>query len=146
MSTNPTRRTAAGLAAGVLIAAVSACTNAPTSIHLEPTRPASTCATSIEVRDSDNGRAVCLAPGGTLRVYLGGEFGPNWGALKLTGNALAEVSPPPQFPAEIRGGVFTAVRPGQARVTTEAPACPAPTPGEMGCDSVRSFMVTVTVG
>lgn len=145
-----TLRVAAGLAGALLITALGACArtgpNEQNNSGGLPS-PVSTCPATVEALLDDNGKTVCVAPGGTLTVYLAdGSVSQMWGPLKLTGNALAPTDPTHQFPAETTGGVFMATHRGTAVITSAHAACPPPAKGQVACMAIQAFSLTVNVG
>jgi hypothetical protein len=99
----------------------------------------------VTVNETDNHASVCVPRGGTLEVYLHARAGQQWSKpvperpiLQPTASGKGALQ------VGVTAGFFTAVDPGQTRVTAQLVPCRGPKPGPM-CDVVEFFEVNVTV-
>ena len=99
------------------------------------------CASTVNVGVADDGRTVCVAPGGVVTLSLAGK---GWRAVSVTGTALTPKSASTTPDGEV--AAFNAGAAGSARLTTSRRNCPDPSPGQVSCMSIQAFSVTVTIG
>ncbi|WP_405589579.1 hypothetical protein [Streptomyces sp. NBC_01190] len=104
--------------------APSASASASTSASATP----SACGDRVIAGGTDS--TTCLRVGSVLRLRLGQDDG-----AAEHGAALKEVSP----------GVYLGVLKGRAEVSGSHRVCPKPGPGEVSCDAIRQWTVTVDV-
>jgi hypothetical protein len=103
---------------------------------------ANTCPKTLPLTEEDNQTEVCVAKGGTVTVILSGTG--QWKPVQVSGTGLSQQ---PTSTASTSGtaATFSATAAGTATITSSRNTCPEPSPGEMGCDAVQAFSVTVTV-
>lgn len=78
-----------------------------------------------------SGSEVCVGLGRTLRL----DFGQGNNSAHATGTALTQISP----------GVFRGARAGSAELSGQRRLCPTAKPGEVACDGIAGWRVTVRV-
>ncbi|MFJ8791156.1 hypothetical protein [Streptomyces sp. NPDC102462] len=113
-----------------------------------PPSPAPTaggCATTAELTAADNGRSLCLARGGVVRITLDGTAERPWKPLTASGDALKPVNPGFVILPGDAVAAYEAVTPGTARLTSTRPLCPEPGPGKVSCLGLQNWSVTIRV-
>jgi hypothetical protein len=101
---------------------------------------------TVTLTEADNGRAICLAPGTRIEVYLHGSDTAPWSPIQLDGAALRPVaSGKGALARDVTGGFFAAERAGTARLSSSRPACPSAPAGAVRCGAEQGFQVEVTV-
>lgn len=124
--------------AGCAAAVPSAPAPAPSASSISP-------APVVTVTEADAGRTVALRPGQRLEVYLHGAAQNLWSQPAAAGPALEPAaSGKLSLPVGVTGAAFQAVRSGSARITATR-SCPDPSAGQVACQGVQSFDLTVTV-
>lgn len=107
------------------------------------------CATpagvTITVTELDNGRTVCAAVTQRIEILLHGSTDRPWTAITANGDQLSPAGTGRMsLGIGVTGAAFTAVRPGEAEVTSTRRVC-APDPNGSACTAVVLFRVTVSV-
>ena len=144
-------RAAAPGSAGAGSAAPSS-TASPVPGTTPSTDPSAGCASvgvavqPVTLTEADNGKAVCVATGATVEVYLHAGSGPAWTRPQSDGAALAPTaSGKGALQVGVSAGFFRAAQPGPARITAQRAVCgTGPKPGVM-CEAMQLFTVSVTV-
>jgi hypothetical protein len=92
----------------------------------------------------DAGSTYCVRLGGTVTLVLHGAPDQLWRPVTLTGDALA-ARPAAEPPMAGLSAAYSAVKAGQAQMSSTRPGCPPAKPGGVSCHSVQGFQVTVIV-
>jgi hypothetical protein len=105
------------------------------------------CLTHAELTAADNGRTVCLTQGGELRVNLDGTRSRPWKPVMTSGTVLEAINSGFVILPGDATAAYRAVHPGTAKLTSSRPLCAQPTaPGQVSCQGIQEWTVTVTVG
>ncbi|MFF4588855.1 hypothetical protein [Streptomyces sp. NPDC001388] len=130
---------------------------APPSSSAPPAPPSSSpsspagdrdCAASApaELTTADDGRTVCLAVGGQLRLNLDGTAKRPWSTVAATGDVLKPANAGIVVLPGDAVAAYDAVAAGTARLTASRPLCAVATgPGQVSCKGVQEWAVTVRV-
>ncbi|MFG2968595.1 hypothetical protein ACGFZS_35555 [Streptomyces sp. NPDC048288] len=95
---------------------------------------------------ADNGRTVCLAVGGQLRLGLDGSEQRPWKAVTATGSALKATNSGIVLQPGDASAAYDAVAAGTATLSSSRPLCAQPTaPGQVSCKAIEEWHVTVRV-
>ncbi|MEV5848182.1 hypothetical protein AB0M32_40090 [Streptomyces sp. NPDC051985] len=95
---------------------------------------------------ADNGRTVCLAVGGQLRLGLDGSKQRPWKAVTATGSALKATNSGIVLQPGDASAAYDAVAAGTATLSSSRPLCAQPTaPGQVSCKAIEEWHVTVRV-
>ncbi|MFD5793788.1 hypothetical protein ACFWIO_09655 [Streptomyces diastatochromogenes] len=104
------------------------------------------CVTHVELTAADNGRTVCLAKGGELRLTLDGTKSRPWKPVAASGTALKAINAGFVIQPGDASAAYQAVAAGKAELTSSRPLCAEPTaPGQVSCKGIEEWKVTVTV-
>ncbi|MET9082691.1 hypothetical protein ABZX77_12465 [Streptomyces sp. NPDC004237] len=99
-----------------------------------------------ELTAADNGRTVCLAVGGQLRLGLDGSKQRPWKAVTATGSALKATNSGIVLQPGDASAAYDAVAAGTATLSSSRPLCAQPTaPGQVSCKAIEEWHVTVRV-
>ncbi|MFJ3794773.1 hypothetical protein ACIPSJ_00625 [Streptomyces sp. NPDC090088] len=99
-----------------------------------------------ELTAADNGRTVCLAVGGQLRLGLDGSRQRPWKAVTATGSALKATNSGIVLQPGDASAAYDAVAAGTATLSSSRPLCAQPTaPGQVSCKAIEEWHVTVRV-
>jgi hypothetical protein len=109
-----------------------------------PTSSPSACASTGELGAADNGRTVCVAVGGTVRVSLDGTRSRPWEPVTSGGRGLKAANSGVVLLPGDASAAFEAVSAGRARLSSSRPVC-AKEPGQISCDALQEWRVTVVV-
>ncbi|MFE9607024.1 hypothetical protein [Streptomyces sp. NPDC006012] len=111
----------------------------------KPGTPSGDCVTQAELTVADDGHSLCLTRGAVVRIDLDGTADRPWQPLTATGNALKAVN----AGIVVRPGhalaAYEAVAAGTARLTSYRPLCAQGSPGQVTCQGLQSWTVTVRV-
>jgi hypothetical protein len=130
------------LAVAMVAAGCAAASARPPSATEPPRSPEPV----ITLSEADSGRTVTLQVGQRLEVYLHGTPESAWSAPVASGPALAPAANGKlSLQRGVSGAAFEAVRPGQAQVDSTRRICPDPSPGQVACQGMQAFQVTVAV-
>ncbi|MFF0226170.1 hypothetical protein [Streptomyces sp. NPDC004629] len=113
-----------------------------------PPSPAPTpgrCTSTAELTAADNGRSLCLARGGVVRITLDGTADRPWKPLTASGDALKPVNPGFVILPGDAVAAYEAVTPGTAWLTSTRPLCPEAGPGKVSCLGIQNWSVAVRV-
>ncbi|MEU1404523.1 hypothetical protein ABZ471_19500 [Streptomyces sp. NPDC005728] len=111
------------------------------------TKPGGGCATHAELTAADNGRTVCLAKGGELRLTLDGTKSRPWKPVAASGTALRAINSGFVIQPGDATAAYQAVAAGKSELTSSRPLCAEPTAaGQVSCKGIEEWKVTVTVG
>lgn len=110
-----------------------------------PSTASPKCAPPAELGAGDSGRTVCVAVGGVVRVNLDGTREKPWKALTVSGEGLEATNSGLVLRPGDASGAYRAVAAGTARLASDRPLC-ATGPGEVACQSLQEWWVTVVVG
>ncbi len=105
------------------------------------------CPTKLAITAADSGHSgLCVALGGTVTVTLDTPAGAQWKPVEASGSALSpsSVTAPPQVPSTVMAQ-FTAAARGSSVISSSRPNCPSAAPGQMRCNSISQWQVTVEV-
>ena len=105
------------------------------------------CPTNLAITAADSGHSgLCVALGGKVTVTLDTPAGAQWRPVEASGSALApaSVTAPPQVPSTVMAQ-FTAVAKGSSVISSCRPNCPSAAPGQVRCNSISQWQVTVEV-
>ncbi|GHI07361.1 hypothetical protein AQI88_20755 [Streptomyces cellostaticus] len=103
------------------------------------------CAAQVELKVADNGRTVCLAKGGELRLTLDGTKTRPWKPVALSGTALEAINAGFVIQPGDATAAYKAVAAGTAKLTSSRPLCPPADPGQASCKGIQQWTVTVKV-
>ncbi|MGW0997690.1 hypothetical protein [Streptomyces sp. NPDC002520] len=104
------------------------------------------CVSHAELTVVDNGRTVCLTQGGELRITLDGTRSRPWKPVMASGTVLEAINSGIVILPGDATAAYRAVHPGVARLTSSRPLCAQPTgPGQVSCQGIQTWTVTVTV-
>ncbi|MFE2074750.1 MULTISPECIES: hypothetical protein [Streptomyces] len=111
-----------------------------------PGNQAPICRNEVRLTAADNGRTVCVAKGGEVRLALTGTKDRPWKPVTVTGGALTAVNSGFVIRPGDAEAAYRAVAPGTGKLTSSRPMCAQPTaPGQMACKGIQDWAVTVTV-
>ncbi|ANP55347.1 hypothetical protein J2Z21_007429 [Streptomyces griseochromogenes] len=103
------------------------------------------CAARLELKAAANGRTVCLAKGGELRISLDGTKTRPWKPVAASGTALRAINAGFVIQPGDASAAYKAVAAGTVKLTSSRPLCPAPDPGQVSCKGIQEWTVTVNV-
>ncbi|MGW2385508.1 hypothetical protein [Streptomyces sp. NPDC001658] len=109
-----------------------------------PSSPPSACASPGALGAADNGRTVCVAVGGTVRVSLDGTRSRPWEPVTSDGGGLKATNSGVVLLPGDASAAFEAVSAGRARLRSSRPVC-SKEPGRISCDALQEWGVTVVV-
>lgn len=111
-----------------------------------PTATAASCTRTLELTAADNGRTICLTTGGQVRLTLDGTEERPWKPVTLTGDALKAVNPGIVILPGDAVAAYDAVARGTAKLSSSRPLCTeSPSPGQVSCQGIEEWTVTVRV-
>ena len=104
-------------------------------------------AQTLTLANAEAGKTYCVGLGTNVLVFLRGTPAAKWGPIRASGSALEPwASGRMTLMIGVTGASFRAVRPGTSVIFSARPACgSSATPGDMPCDAVGAFRVTVIV-
>ncbi|MEU2061689.1 hypothetical protein [Streptomyces sp. NPDC013455] len=112
-----------------------------------PTRSAGGCTGQAELTAADHGRTVCVAEGGEVRLTLDGTKARPWKPVTVSGPGLEAINAGFVLQPGDATAAYRAVAPGTVRLTSSRPLCAEPTaPGQVSCEGVQEWAVTVRIG
>ncbi len=119
----------------------------------EPGQPGATpdavnaagCHTNLQVSEGSAGKAYCVQVGGTVTVSLHGSTGQLWRPVVVTGDALEPVAGGVPAIGATTTDTYRAARAGTTTLASSRPACPPAKPGNMACQAMETFTVTIQV-
>lgn len=142
------RRTATLVVAALLLAGCGTQTGGDTGDTVSPSQTVSPspsdCASVPELHAADNGRTVCLAVGGTVRVALDGEKNRPWKPVTAEGTGLEAANSGIVLLPGDANAAFEAVSAGTVRLASSRPLC-ATEEGRVACQGIQEWWVTVVV-
>ncbi|OIJ67640.1 hypothetical protein [Streptomyces mangrovisoli] len=104
------------------------------------------CVQELQLTAADNGRTVCLARGGQVRLTLDGTAARPWDRITASGSALTPANPGVAAPRGDAVAAYRAVAAGSSALTSSRPLCPeATSPGQVSCKGIVEWAVTVDV-
>ncbi|MFB7493919.1 hypothetical protein ACFC09_04295 [Streptomyces sp. NPDC056161] len=110
-----------------------------------PGNPSGGCVTQAELTAADDGHSLCLTRGGVVRIDLAGIPDRPWQPLTATGNALKAVNAGVVVQPGHALAAYEAVAAGTARLTSYRPLCAQGSPGQVACQGLQNWTVTVRV-
>ncbi|MFI9806062.1 hypothetical protein ACIHEJ_17160 [Streptomyces sp. NPDC052301] len=111
-----------------------------------PSSPSSSCAQLVELKAADNGRTVCVAKGGEVRLTLDGTKDRPWKPVMTSGTALQAINAGFVIQPGDATAAYRAVSTGTAKPTSSRPLCAQPTgSGQVSCKGIQEWTVTVNV-
>ncbi|MDQ0599033.1 uncharacterized protein YceK [Streptomyces canus] len=102
------------------------------------------CTSVPELHAADNGRTVCLAVGGTLRVALDGAKNRPWTPVTAEGSGLKAANSGIVLLPGDANAAFEAVSAGRTKLSSSRPLCAAET-GKVSCKGLQDWSVTVVI-
>ncbi|MGW1895135.1 hypothetical protein ACWCP6_33580 [Streptomyces sp. NPDC002004] len=111
-----------------------------------PATSVSACPRKATLTAADAGRTVCISPGTTIRLTLGGSPDRPWTPVKATGKGLKQVNAGIGAPHGNTIAAFQATTTGKAELTSSRPLCgKADKPGGTACHGMKRWAVKVEV-
>ncbi|MFF4753086.1 hypothetical protein ACWD5R_08745 [Streptomyces sp. NPDC002514] len=107
--------------------------------------PSGGCVNQAELTVADDGHSLCLTRGGVVRIDLAGTPDRPWQPLTATGTALKAVNAGVVVQPGHALAAYEAVAAGTARLTSYRPLCAQGSPGQVACQGLQSWTVTVRV-
>lgn len=114
------------------------------SVSPSPSPSPSGCTSVPELHAADNGRTVCLAVGGTVRVALDGAKNRPWTPVTTEGSGLEATNSGIVLLPGDANAAFEAVSAGRTKLTSSRPLCATET-GKVSCKGIQEWSVTVVV-
>lgn len=114
------------------------------SVSPSPSPSPSGCTSVPELHATDNGRTVCLAVGGTVRVALDGAKNRPWTPVTTEGSGLEATNSGIVLLPGDANAAFEAVSAGRTKLTSSRPLCATET-GKVSCKGIQEWSVTVVV-
>ncbi|KUO17007.1 hypothetical protein [Streptomyces dysideae] len=118
--------------------------SSPSSPSSSPSPSSPGCTSVPELDAGDNGRTVCLAVGGTVRISLDGTQSRPWKPVTADGSVLEATNSGIVLLPGDASSAFEAVSAGTARLSSSRPLCAAET-GRVSCEGLQEWWVTVVV-
>ncbi|MER6030424.1 hypothetical protein [Streptomyces sp. NPDC001851] len=104
------------------------------------------CAPLVQLKAADNGRTVCVAKGGEVRLALDGTKSRPWKPVMASGTALKGINAGFVILPGQASAAYQAVARGTEKLTSSRPLCAQPTaPGQVSCKGIQEWTVTVNV-
>ncbi|MFF1296453.1 MULTISPECIES: hypothetical protein [unclassified Streptomyces] len=97
-----------------------------------------------ELHATDNGRTVCLAVGGTVRVALDGAKNRPWTPVTTKGSGLKATNSGVVLLPGDANAAFEAVSAGRTELSSSRPLCATET-GKVSCKGLQDWSVTVVI-
>ncbi|MEV6834182.1 hypothetical protein AB0N17_06625 [Streptomyces sp. NPDC051133] len=106
----------------------------------------SACVSLAELKAADNGRTVCVAKGGEVRLTLDGTKDRPWKPVMTSGTGLQAINAGFVLQPGDATAAYRAVSAGTTKLTSSRPLCAQPTgSGQVSCKGIQEWTVTVNV-
>lgn len=102
----------------------------------------------LSISEQDNGKTFCVGQGSEISVLLHGTPQQMWARPEADGNQnmlMSKQNGKLMLPLGGSGAAFGADHPGTVHIHSSKKNCPGAEPGQMMCNSIQSFQVTINI-